>query len=59
MKCIIGHEIRTETGFKVFEAGVEYPESEIADRVKYFEVESAQRTQKHNREKIKEEVTEQ
>lgn len=37
MKCIIGHEIRTETGFKVFEAGVDYPAAEIGDRQRYFE----------------------
>lgn len=37
MKCIIGHEIRTETGFKVFEAGRDYPAQEIGDRAAYFE----------------------
>ena len=37
MKCIIGHEIKTETGFKVFEAGKEYPLEETEGREKYFE----------------------
>jgi hypothetical protein len=68
--CKIGHELRTERGFKMFEPGVDYPESEIGDRVKYFEIETIRRTQKNNRqrdvekpevkrteEKITEEVT--
>lgn len=54
MICIIGHEIKTESGFKVFEAGVDYPESEIGDRVKYFADEAAQRTQINNREEPEE-----
>lgn len=41
MECIIGHEIRTETGFKVFEAGKEYPESEVGDRGHYFKASPA------------------
>jgi hypothetical protein len=49
MKCLVGHEIKTERGFRVFEAGVDYPESEIGDRVRYFEVAAAGRTQKNNR----------
>lgn len=39
MKCIIAHEVQTETGFKVFEAGLDYPPEEIGDRGKYFETE--------------------
>ena len=37
MKCAIGHEIKTETGFKVFEAGLDYPADETEGREKYFE----------------------
>jgi len=37
MKCIIGHEIRTDRGFRVFEAGVDYPDEDVGDRAKYFE----------------------
>jgi len=36
-RCIIGHEIQTESGFKVYETGVDYPDSEIVGREKYFE----------------------
>ena len=46
MKCIIGHEIQTETGFKVFEAGKEYPESEIGDRGQYFKESPAAKAEK-------------
>ncbi len=37
MKCIIGHEIQTDRGFKVFEAGIDYPAEETAGRERYFE----------------------
>jgi 5-deoxy-D-glucuronate isomerase len=37
MKCNVGHEVKTETGFKVFEVGIDYPAEEIGDRGKYFE----------------------
>jgi hypothetical protein len=37
-RCIIGHEIRTEGGFKVYETGVDYPDSDIDGREKYFEI---------------------
>ena len=46
MECIIGHEIQTETGFKVFEAGKEYPESEIGDRGQYFKESPAAKAEK-------------
>jgi hypothetical protein len=36
--CIIAHEVPMGDGrFKVFEAGCDYPESEIGDRAAYFE----------------------
>lgn len=41
MKCIISHEITTETGFKVFEAGADYPPEETLGREKYFAKEAA------------------
>jgi len=39
MICLVGHEIKTDGGFKVFEAGKDYPVSEIKGREKYFEKE--------------------
>ena len=54
MICKITHEIQTATGFKVFEAGKDYPASEIGDRGKYFE---AAKPAPAKKEKIKEEVT--
>ena len=40
MKCLTGHEIKTDRGFRVFEAGVDYPAEEIKGREKYFEKEA-------------------
>ena len=54
MICKIGHEIKTETGFKVFEVGKDYPADEIGDRGGYFE---AAKPAPAKKEKIKEEVT--
>jgi hypothetical protein len=53
MKCIVGHQIKTETGFKVFEVGKDYPPEDTAGREKYFEV-----VRIAPKKKTKEEVTE-
>ena len=72
MICKVGHGIRTATGFKVFEAGKDYPASAVGDRGKYFENEpdtgpaliiepseaAAEKTSSKRLKKIAEEVTE-